>query len=108
MVNKLNNNTIHGTSQCRMNGSTKSSESDHEIVSLAMDLSAARTAVYYSTYPIFYLLNFILFILAIITAPLLHLGSFCLYAYWYALHILSKFEASHVKPGMVDKCFMGH
>lgn len=73
-----------------------------------MDLSAARTATYYIAHPIFHLLNFILFVLAVITAPLLHLGNFCLSACWYAFHVLGKFEASQMKLGMVDKCFMGH
>lgn len=65
-------------------------------------LSAALTAVYYIAYPIFYIINFILFVLAMITAPLLHLGHYCLYACWYTLRALGKFEASQVKLGMVD------
>ena len=73
-----------------------------------MDLSAARTAIYYIAHPIFHLLNLILFVLAVITAPLLHLGNFSLYACWYAFHVLGKFEASQVKPGMIDGCFMSH
>ena len=60
-----------------------------------MDLSAARTAIYYIAHPIFRLLNFILFVFAVITAPILHLGNFCLYTCRYAFHVLGKFEASH-------------
>lgn len=67
-------------------------------------MSAARTAVYYIARPIFHSL---IFVLATITSPLLHLGSFCLYGCWYAFHILGKFEASQVKRGVVHKCFIG-
>ena len=71
-------------------------------------LSAAWTAIYYTAYPIFYILNLILFVLAIITAPLLHLGHHCFYACWHALHVLGKFEASQAKLDVVDTCFTGH
>lgn len=56
--------------------------------------------------PGFYVLNFILFVLAMITAPLLHLGHYSLYACWYVLRVLGKFEASEVKLRMVDTCFV--
>lgn len=69
-------------------------------------LSAAWTAVFFIAYPIFYILNFILFVLSIIIAPLLHLGHYCLYACWYALRVLGKFEASQIKLEVVDT-FMG-
>lgn len=69
-------------------------------------MSAARTAVYYVARPVFHSLNFTLLVLATITAPLLHLGNFCFYGCWYAFHILGKFEASQVQPGVVDIHFM--
>lgn len=60
------------------------------------------TAVYYIACPIFYIFSFIFFVLAKITAPLLHLGRYCLYACCYALHVLDKFEASLVNLSMVE------
>lgn len=75
-------------------------------------LSASWTAVCYIAYPIFYIVKSILLVLVTITAPLLHLllhlGHYCLYACWYALSVLGKFEASLVKLGMVDTIFAGH
>lgn len=62
-------------------------------------LSAAWTAVYYVAYPIFYILSLILSVLTMITAPLSHLGHYCLYACWYALCALAKFEVGYVKLG---------
>ena len=55
-------------------------------------LSIALTAVYYITYPIIYALSTILSILLVITAPIVHLGHYILYAFWYPIHILGKFE----------------
>ena len=75
---------------------------DHEINRSAMDhLSVALTVLYYIVYPIFYLLGLLLSILAIITAPLLHLGHYLLYALSYPIHFLGKFEValSNLKLG---------
>ena len=55
---------------------------------------AAWTVCYYIAYPVFYILNLVFSVLAIITAPLLYLGNFSLYACWQALRVLEKFEAS--------------
>ena len=63
-------------------------------------LSAAWTAVYYVAYPIFCVLDLILSVLAMIIAPLSHLGHYCLYACWYALCTLAKFEVGHEKLGI--------
>ena len=61
--------------------------------------STAWTAVYYTAYPIVYILNLILSILAVFAAPLLHLSHYCLYACWYIFCALGKFEVGHVKLG---------
>lgn len=50
--------------------------------------------------PGFYVLNFILFVLAMITAPLLHLGHYSLYACWYVLRVLGKFETLYIFFGI--------
>lgn len=71
-------------------------------------LSATWTVVYYLAYPFFYILNLILFVLGVITAPLLHLGHYCLYACWYALHALGKFEVRQIKLGIIGIGFIGH
>ena len=75
-----------------------------------MDYSPASwTVAYYIAYPIFYILNLILFVLALITAPLLHLGHYCLYACWHALRVLGKFEVGQVKLGIImDTTFIVH
>lgn len=66
-------------------------------------LSAAWTVVSYIAFPVFYILNlilnFILFLLATIAAPLLHLSHYTLHTCWSAFRFLSKFEASQVKYG---------
>ncbi len=61
-------------------------------------LSATLTVLYYFAYPIFFILQVILSILAIITAPLLHLGHYFLYACYYPIHILGKFEVLLLAP----------
>ncbi|KAF6223482.1 hypothetical protein HO133_000325 [Letharia lupina] len=63
-------------------------------------LFAAWTVIYFIAYPIFYILKFILFLSAIITAPLLHLGHYCLYACWYVLRVLGKFETLYIFFGI--------
>lgn len=65
---------------------------------LAMDrLSLAGTIIYYIAYPIFYILNLIVYLLAIISAPLFHLGHyFVYYTCWYPIHILAKFEVMQI------------
>ena len=64
-------------------------------------LSPACDALYYVAYPIFYILKLILYVLATIAAPVFHLGSYCLYACWYALGALGKFEVGHVNLGVM-------
>ena len=54
--------------------------------------SNALTVLYYIVYPIVFILTLLLYILGIITAPLLYLGHYFLYALWYPVHILGKFE----------------
>ena len=70
-------------------------------------LSAAGTAVYYAAYPIVYILYLILFVLAIITAPLFHLGHYFLCACGYVLRALGKLEVSQVKFGMMETALIG-
>ena len=55
---------------------------------------AAWTVSYYIAYPVFYILNLVFSVLAIITAPLRYLGHFSLCVCWEALRVLEKFEAS--------------
>ena len=55
-------------------------------------LSISLATVYYITYPIIYLLSIILFALLVIIAPAVHLVHYILYACWYPIHILGKFE----------------
>ncbi|KAK4697024.1 hypothetical protein P7C71_g982, partial [Lecanoromycetidae sp. Uapishka_2] len=55
-------------------------------------LSLILNALYYIAYPVLYILHLIFTILAIITAPLLHLGHYALYACSYPIRILGKFE----------------
>ena len=57
-------------------------------------LSNALTILYYIVYPIVFILTLLLYILRIVTAPLLYLGHYFLYALWYPVHILGKFEVS--------------
>ena len=57
-------------------------------------LSNALTILYYIVYPIVFILTLLLYVLRIITAPLLYLGHYLLYTFWYPLHILGKFEVS--------------
>ena len=70
--------------------------------------STTWTAVYYAAYPIVYILNIILSILAVFAAPLLHLSHYFLYAYWYILCALGKLEVGHVKLGIRNITFIGH
>ena len=82
---------------------------DHRTVYFLMDYpSTAWTAVYYAAYPVVYILNLILAILAVFAAPLLHLSHCYLYACWYILCALGKFEVGHVKLAFRNTIFMGH
>lgn len=63
-------------------------------------LSTAWTAVYYIACPILYILHSILVVLANITAPLLHLVHYSLYACGYALRIIGKFESLYIFFGI--------
>lgn len=56
-------------------------------------LSTAGIVIYYTAYPIFYILNLIIYVLAIISAPLFYLGHYlAYYTCWYPIYILAKFE----------------
>lgn len=68
----------------------------------------AWTAVYYAAYPIIYILNLTLLMLAVFAAPLLHLSHYYLYACWYILCALGKFEVGPVKLAFRDIIFTGH
>lgn len=57
-------------------------------------LSVALTVLYYIACPIFFVLSVLLSILAIVTAPLLHLGYYFLCGLWYPIHFLGKFEVA--------------
>ena len=67
----------------------------HELFSLTMDyLSIALSGIYFIVYPVFFVLFLLLQVLGVIAAPLLHLGHYTLYALWYPIHILGKFEVN--------------
>ena len=55
-------------------------------------LSITRNVIYYTTYPILYILRLIFYILAIVTAPLQHLARYFAHACWYPIYLLAKFE----------------
>ena len=58
-------------------------------------VSTALTILYYIVYPIVFILTLLLRVLGTITAPLLYLGHYFLYALWYPVHILGKFEVTN-------------
>ena len=57
-------------------------------------LSVTLTVLYYIAYPIFFVLSLLFSILAVVTAPLLHLGYYFLYGLWYPIYLLGKFEVA--------------
>ena len=60
--------------------------------------------IYYITYPVVYILGLILNLLYIITAPLQHLVHHLLYACWYPIRILAKFEVCGLVDGSTMRC----
>jgi len=57
-------------------------------------------SLYYITYPIFFLLRWLLAILIVITAPFLHLAQYVLHACVWPWHQLARFETLYIFFGV--------
>ena len=66
--------------------------------------STVWSIVYYIAYPIGCISYLILYVLSIITAPLQHLMHHLLYACWYPIRILAKFEVCAFEDDSPIEC----